>query len=316
MNIRQLEAFHATMETGSVTRAGEKLGISQPAVSKLLRAFADTCGFQLFVRSGAGLTPTLEARLLAGEVERMFSGTQRIARLADAVRKREWGEVSVAAPAALATRYLAHALAPFLAGQPDLHFTLQSRSSPRVTELVAAQQIDIGLSVLPFDHPHVDAEIIMRFAMVCILPVQHPLAEKQVIEIEELRNEPFISLARDDCSLMSIDRAFQMRGVQKRNRIEVPLSETACGFVANGAGVSIAPPFVGLDYSDQIVRRRLLPEITMDVWLLTPNTRPPSLAAERLADFVRAAVAPFDQRKTGHQPLSYRADAKTGDLKP
>lgn len=297
MNIRQLEAFHATIETGSVTRAGEKLNISQPAVSKLLRAFAETCGFQLFVRSGGRLVPTLEARMLAVEVERMFSGTERIARLANAVRNREWGEVSVAAPPALATRYLAKALSPFLADQPDLHFTLQSRTSPRIAELVAAQQIDIGLSVLPIDHPHVTAERIMRFEMVCVLPAAHPLASREVIGIDELRNEPYISLPRDDCSLMTIDRAFQVKGVQKRNRIEVPLSETACGFVANGVGVSIVPPFVGLDYPEEMmVRRPLQPQTMMDVWLLTPNTRPPSLAAQRLADVIRMAVAPFDQR--------------------
>lgn len=297
MNIRQLEAFHATIETGSVTRAGEKLKISQPAVSKLLRAFAETCGFQLFIRNGARLVPTLEARLLAVEVERMFSGTERIARLAKAVLNREWGEVSVAAPPALATRFLAHALSPYLADQPDLHFTLQSRTSPRIAELVAAQQIDIGLSVLPFDHPHVDAKVIMRFDMVCVLPAQHPLAKQKSVEIDELRNEPFISLARDDCSLMTIDRAFQMKGVQKRNRIEVPLSETACGFVASGVGVSIVPPFVGLDYPEhRMVRRTLLPTTSMDVWLLTPNARAPSLAAQKLADFICTAVSSFDQR--------------------
>ncbi|WP_105432060.1 LysR substrate-binding domain-containing protein [Neorhizobium sp. T6_25] len=299
MNIRQLEAFHTTIETGSVTLAGEKLGISQPAVSKLLKSFSETCGFQLFTRSGGRLVPTLEARMLAVEVGRMFSGTQRIARLAEAVRNREWGEVTIAAPPALATRYLSQALSPFLAEQPDIHFTLLSKTSPRIGELVAAGQIDIGLSVLPFDHPNVHAEIIMRFSMVCILPANHPLAAKPVVEIEDLRNESFISLFRDDCSLMTIDRAFQLRGVQKRNRIEVPLSETACSFVANGVGVSIVPPFVGLDYSeDRLVRRALLPETFMDVWLLTPSGQPPSLASQKLADFIRAAVAPFDQRRT------------------
>jgi DNA-binding transcriptional LysR family regulator len=297
MNIRQLEAFHTTIETGSVTLAGERLGISQPAVSKLLKSFSETCGFQLFTRSGGRLVPTLEARMLAVEVERMFSGTKRIARLAEAVRNREWGEVTIAAPPALATLYLSHALSPFLAEQPDIHFTLQSKTSPRIGELVAAGQIDIGLSVLPFDHPNVSAEIIMRFSMVCILPAGHPLTAKQVIEIDDLRNEAFISLFRDDCSLMTIDRAFQLKGVQKRNRIEVPLSETACSFVANGVGVSIVPPFVGLDYSeDRLVRRALLPETFMDVWLLTPSGRPPSLASQKLIDFIRAAVSPFDQR--------------------
>jgi len=297
MNIRQLEAFHTTIETGSVTLAGERLGISQPAVSKLLRSFSEACGFQLFTRSGGRLVPTLEARMLAVEVERMFSGTKRIARLAEAVRNREWGEVTIAAPPALATLYLSHALSPFLAEQPDIHFTLQSKTSPRIGELVAAGQIDIGLSVLPFDHPNVSAEVIMRFAMVCILPTGHRLAEKQVIEIDDLRNESFISLFRDDCSLMTIDRAFQLKGVQKRNRIEVPLSETACSFVANGVGVSIVPPFVGLDYpEDRLVRRALLPETFMDVWLLTANGRPLSLASQKLVDFIRAAVSPFDQR--------------------
>lgn len=299
MNIRQLEAFHATMETGSVTRAGETLGISQPAVSKLLRSFADSCGFQLFVRSGGRLVPTLEARMLASEVERMFSGTKRIARIASAVRNREWGEVSLAAPAALATRYLAQTLSPLFVEQPDLHLTLQSHKSPRILELVASQQVDIGLSVLPYEHPNVNAEVLMRFEMVCVLPPHHPLAKQDVVSISDLGDDPFISLPRDDCSLMTIDRAFQIKGVQKRNRIEVPLSETACSFVANGVGISIVPAFAGRDYNDdQLVRRPISPETLIDVWLLTPNTQPLSLAAEKMVEFLRHAVKPFDKRRS------------------
>ncbi|MBF9234137.1 LysR substrate-binding domain-containing protein [Microvirga alba] len=296
MNIRQIEAFHAFMETGSVTHAGERLRISQPAVSKLLKGFAESCGFKLFVRSNGRLIPTLEARLVAAEVERLIAGTERIERVAAAVRNREWGQVTVAALPALATRYLPQALSPFLAEQPDLHLTLQSRASPRIAELVMGQQVDIGLSVLPFDHPDVTAEAVVRFDLVCFLPAQHPLAGKACIGVEDLRNEPFISLERDDCSLMTIDRAFQMRGVQKRNRIEVPMSETACSFVANGIGVSILPPFVGVDYPpDRLVRRPLLPKTSMDIWLLTSSRRPLSLVAQQLVDFIRAALAPFHQ---------------------
>lgn len=297
MNVRQLEAFHTTMETGSVTRAAEQMGVSQPAVSKLLKSFSDSCGFALFKRSGGRMLPTREARIMAAEVEKMFSGTQRVARLAAAVRNREWGDVTLAAPAALATRWLGEALAPLLREEPDLHVTLQSRSSPQIAELVAAQQIDIGLSVLPVDRPDVRAEIVMRFAMVCILPAGHYLTARQSVAIDDLRDEPFISLARGDCSLMTIERAFQMSGVQKRHRIEVPLSETACSFVASGAGVSIVPPFVGLDYGeDKLVRRNLLPKTFMDVWMLTSASRPPSLAAARMVEELRIVSASFDQR--------------------
>lgn len=295
MNTRQLEAFHATIATGSVTRAAERLGVSQPAVSKLLRNLSDSCGFELFARSGGRLVPTLEGRLIAAEVERMFSGTQRIAQLIEAVRNQEAGQVTIAAPAALATRYLATTLAPMMQLQNELRLTILSRTSPQIAELVAAQQIDIGLSLIPFDHPNVQASAIMRFSMVCVMPADHPLAHNTVVHVEELAGETFVALARDDCSLMTIDRAFQMTGVQKRSRIEVPMSETACAFVAAGAGVSILPPFVGLDYGeDRLVRRPLKPDTTMDLWMLTPNRSASSLAARRVADFLKTALTPFD----------------------
>lgn len=298
MNIRQLEAFHNTIETGSVTHAAERMRISQPAVSKLLRSFSDACGFQLFVRTNGRLTPTLEARMLATEVAKMFSGTARVARLADAVRNQEWGEITLIAPPALATRFLAQSLAPLLADQPDIHFTMRSLPSPRIIDLVAAQQVDIGLSVLPFENPNVEAERLIRFEMVCVLPTGHPLADKAVVDLEDLSSDPFISLARDDCSLMTIDRAFQIKGVQKKNRIEVPLSETACCFVASGVGVSIVPSFVGLDFApDMLIRRRIVPETTIDLWLLTPKNHPKSLAASKLIDFLRQVIAPFDVRQ-------------------
>jgi len=299
MNIRQIEAFHAFMETGSVTHAGERLGISQPAVSKLLKGFGESCGFKLFMRSNGRLVPTLEARLVAAEVEKLIAGTERIERVAAAVRNREWGQVTIAALPALSSRYLPRALSPFLAEQPDLHLTLQSRASPRIAELVMAQQVDIGLSILPFDHPDVTAEAVVRFDLMCFLPARHPLAGKATVGVEDLRNESFISLERDDCSLMTIDRAFQMRGVQKRNQIEVPMSETACSFVANGIGVSILPPFVGMDFpSDQLIRRPLLPKTSMDIWLLTSSRRPLSLAAQQLVEFIRATLVQFQQSRS------------------
>lgn len=106
--------------------------------------------------------------------------------------------------------------------------------------------------------------MLVRFARVCALPARHPLAENRDIEVEDLRNEPFVSLARDDCSIMTIDRAFQLRGVQKRANVEVPMSETACDFVAGGAGVSIVPSFVGLGYSEEhLIKRPLEPLTTM-----------------------------------------------------
>lgn len=285
------------METGSVTRAGSELHVSQPAVSKLLGRLTDRCGFKLFTQSGGRLVPTAEARLLAIEVDRLFAGTARIGQVVDALRDRQWGQVSIAALPALALRFLPRLLARYLSDRPDVRLSLQSRTSPRVGELVASQQIDLGLSLLPIEHPYVSAEVIARFALVCILPAGHHLGPKTVITPEDLRNEPFIALGREDRSSFVVDQAFIGRAERRRVRIEAQMAESACSFVASGLGVSIVPPFAAADYpSELLMVRQFEPQITMDVWLLLPTSRTPSRITELIADGIRDSLAIFDVR--------------------
>lgn len=296
MRIRQIEAFRAVMETGSVTRAAEQLHVSQPAVSKLLRALADHCGFALFLRRGSRLVPTPEARLMAVEVERAFSGVERVAEVARALRERRWGQVTLAAFPALAMQFLPGALSPFLAERPDVRLSLFSRTSPRIGDLAANQQVDLGLSLLPVEHPYVRGEVAARFALVCAVPAGHPLAARPVLQADDLRDERFISLGREDRSRFVVDAAFQGRGPQSI-RIEAQMAESACAFVASGLGVAIVPPFAAQQYpAERLVARPFEPPVTMDIWLLVPVSREPSMLTLEVAEVIRAALAPFDTR--------------------
>ena len=61
MNMRQLEAFRATMRSGSITEAAEMMHLSQPSVSRLIIDLEHAVGFPLFIRSGRGLSPRFPA---------------------------------------------------------------------------------------------------------------------------------------------------------------------------------------------------------------------------------------------------------------
>jgi len=135
--------------------------------------------------------------------------------------------------------------------------------SPRIIDLVAAQQVDIGLSVLPFETPDVEAKRLLRFEMVCILPAGHPLADKTVIDLQDLDNYFFISRARDHCSLMTNDCTFPIKDVQRK-----PHHPRPPAVLWPVGGVSIIPSFVGSDFApDTLIRRRIFPENTTDLWL-------------------------------------------------
>lgn len=291
MNIRQIEAFHATMETGSVTRAADRLGVSQPAVSKLLKAFSDDCGFQLFQRRGGQLVPTREAQLLSAEIATLFNGARRIRETARAIRLNEMGEVTLAAPPALAIRFLPMAMAKGIQDLPELQLQIQSRPSAQIIEKVGAGHLDMGITTMAVDHPDILAEHLVTVPLVCLLPANHPLVARPVLEVEDLRKQPFITLPASDCTFSRTDRSFQVRGVHTGRRIEVPYSETAAHMVAAGVGLAIVPPFVGLEYDEgQIVRRAIQPTDHIDFWMLRPRHRAASLASDRLRSVIADAL--------------------------
>ena len=75
---RQLEAFQAFMEAGTVTGASERMRLSQSAVSKILSGLEYNVGYPLFRREKQRLIPTREAKLLLREVDRIFRGLEEL----------------------------------------------------------------------------------------------------------------------------------------------------------------------------------------------------------------------------------------------
>ncbi len=87
MTLRQLEAFRALMAAGSVTKAAQAMGVSQPTVSRLIAADLEAvAGLALFERARSGLHPTPEALAFDTEVERAFSGLSHLETVARGLR--------------------------------------------------------------------------------------------------------------------------------------------------------------------------------------------------------------------------------------
>ncbi|WBU56292.1 LysR family transcriptional regulator [Paracoccus sediminicola] len=120
-NIRQIEAFNAVMKGGSISKAAETLFVSQPAVSKMIRAFEDACGFKLFVRASSRIRPTAEARRLFMETEKLQAGVARVENTAKAIRGLERGDLAVVAFPALSFRVLPRAAAQFMRAHKNIY---------------------------------------------------------------------------------------------------------------------------------------------------------------------------------------------------
>lgn len=305
MNIRQIEAFQAVISTGSVTRAGQRLSISQPAVSQLIAQFERSCGFPLFERQGNKLAPTREAEALYTEVQRMFVGVGQITRVATALREQSWGALSLAAFPAITRKVIPEIVWAFCQSHPDSQFRVESMRSRSLIDAVAAQHVDIGLSFLPGDRTEVESSHLHRLRGLCILPADHRLANRSVIRAPDLAGEDFVSLGPQDHSRLIIDRVFDEAKVQRRTRIEAGQSETVFSFVAVHAGVAVIDPISAYNNEDgRVVVLPFEPAVYFDVWIIRPKAARPfnlidsfmTLLRERLAAFaavVDAGRPPF-----------------------
>ncbi len=88
LNLRQIEAFKAVIEHGTVSAAASVLHVSQPAISKLIANLEADAALRLFDRFKRRLTPTEPGIRLYAEVDRIFSGVQEVENAVDAIHRQ------------------------------------------------------------------------------------------------------------------------------------------------------------------------------------------------------------------------------------
>lgn len=281
---RQVNAFRAVMLTGGMTSASEVLGLTQPAISRLIRDLEARLDLVLFERRSNQLVPTPHAVALASEVERSFVGLERIAEFARALKTQTAGSLRIAALPALAAGVLPRFLAGFLRDRPRLCASIMGLSSHAVIEAVANGQVDFGYAAAPVDQPGLLTQT-EPVAAVAIVPQNHPLAARPLLDAAHFAGERFIGLGSGALLRARIDAA--LANVKRSTTIETQLSQIACLLVCEGAGVSIVDPYSANEYAGRgLVPKPLAMHIEAGFVCLRLKHRPTSdLALSFMAEF-------------------------------
>jgi len=284
VNFRQIEIFRAVMTNGTASRAAEVLRISQPAVSKTIQELERSVGFALFHRTRGRIVPTAEAQLLFKEVEQSFAGLTHLRGAASRIRDFGSGEIRIACLSALSTNVLPRALKAFLARNPQVAVTFQTRMSSVVRDLVASGQFDLGIAADEIDQTGVEVSEFARFRVAVALPEGHPLEAREVIRPADLSGQPFVALSPEDTTRREAELAFAEAGVGVRIVLETPYSTTVCAMVAAGIGVGLVNPLTAEPYLGRgMSLRPFEPALHFRTLLIQPPNRQP---AQIVQDFI------------------------------
>lgn len=261
LNLRQIEAFKAVIEQGSVSRAAEVLYISQPAVSKLLAHLEDESGLTLFDRVRGKLAPTRQGMRLYDEVDRIFAGMRQLEQAIDSIRRDEQRHLTVGVLPALSGSFIRRVTMSFLKTNPGVTVSIQTRGSQFVADWLVTRQLDLGLVGSLVDNPYIEREPLMEHPLVCALPPTHPLCKRKIVRPRDLDNEPFVSFSPPSLTRRLVDSLFQRQKVHLNSVVETDTAPSVCEFVAAGLGVSLIHPLFADGAQGRLALRRFEPKV-------------------------------------------------------
>ncbi len=239
ITFRQIDAFKTVVQTGTVTESARVLGVSQPAVSRLVSDLESEVGFKLFARSGRNLKATPEALLLVEEVRRALSGLEQIKLTASAIKRFKHAQLRLIATPAFSTSIAPQLIQKFAERQPEAMVSLEIQSTDVAVEWMVSQNFDFGIAPATMVNPVTKSHPLTNTRSICVFPKGHRLEHKDSISLKDLENESFVSYLPDSKFRFEVDVIFEKAGITRTLQYEARTTDAICRLVAEGLGVSI-----------------------------------------------------------------------------
>lgn len=194
MEIRTLRYFLAVAREENMTRAAEQLHVTQPTLSKTLKALEDELGKKLFERHSFSISLTQEGILLRDRAEDLVTMADKIEKEFLSLDDITGGELYLGLAESYQIRYLAKEIRALKNLYPGLHYHITSGDTEQVTEKLDKGLLDFAVvcetpdarkyAYLPFPESDVWGAVV---------PADSPLAEKSVITVDDLVGVPLFT---------------------------------------------------------------------------------------------------------------------------
>jgi len=238
--VKQLRAFCYAVKFGTVARAAEALFLSASSVSLQLSALEKELGTRLLERTRPRLALTREGQMLYDLARPLIEGVESLDQQFRTQRQGlDAGEVTIAAGASTIQYLLPVLVRDFRERFPDVRLQLANVTGKDGLALLRSDQVDFAFGSM-LDVPHdLSYEPVQWFDPMLIVPLDHPLAEKQDVLLEDLSPYGLILPPQRLTTYRLVDLVFQQRRVPYRVAIEVGGWEVIKQYVAMGLGISI-----------------------------------------------------------------------------
>ncbi|MFF2876080.1 LysR family transcriptional regulator [Gottfriedia sp. NPDC057991] len=290
MELRELEFFIAICEELHFTRAAEKLGISQPALSRQIIALEDKLGVRLFDRLGKKIAITEAGKILQEESEKIFTNIKYIYEQIGELQKVKRGKLIIGAM----SEELSQLASVIFLEIHRMHPYLQMKiiMSDNIEDRVIQNEIDIALTHLPLENEQLTNIPLYNEEFYLVVPFDHHLAEREKVDFEEIKDIKLVlSPKNHNCRKLIDDAAISM-GFVFKPVIELTDVNSILSIVKAGIGATILPNTLLTSENSKTLKviKIVNPGITKEIAIVHHKEKYIGSAARNFIDLLVAYV--------------------------
>ena len=284
MESARCKAFMYAADTGSFTKAAERLNYTPSGVSQLVGALENETGLTLLRRTRKGVTLTPDGEILLPAVREFLEKENRIYELAAEVKGLLVGSVTIAAYSSISTHWLPEVIRDFEQDYPQIEIRLMEGIRQEVTRWLDEKKADIGFlsyqEPMPYEWTPLDYD-----EMLAVLPKDHPYTSKESYPLINCETDSFImpALGRDD----DVVSLFERNGIKLNIHFTTLENFATMAMIEKGLGMSVMNNLITEKWNCDVVKIPVDPPSRITLGLAVPSYKQASPAVKR---FIKYAV--------------------------
>ena len=294
--LKRFRVFCQVAQSGSITRAADRLDLGQPSVSQQVRSLETELGVRLFTRNGPHIALTAAGESLYRLAMPLVEGMDSLRGAFAEQNDRISGIIRIVAGQASKSFVLPRLLKQFRDHYPDVRFHIVRSTTSETLRLLRARAADLAFSGAEETPTGIDRHWVFSYNLVLIAPSDHPLAGRESVDIEEASLYPMVAPASGTSSRMFGELELRRLGIEINIAVEAHGWGALKRYVETGLGISVVPDFCVTDQDRVSVIPLPRRWRARDFWVFA--RRDGSRRSPAVERFIRFVSTPPQQRQT------------------
>ncbi len=213
LDCRQLKIFLAVWEQKNISKAAQRLNLSQPTVSAHLKTLEEQLGVRLFDRTSRTVEPTVAAKVLYPHARRIIRLNRTALDELAAFVGNSLGHLDIGASNIPGQYLLPRLLASFKAGREGVKVSLKISDTMAIIREVDSGTVEIGLVGAKVENRRLEFQECFEDELIFVVGNNHELSGRKTISLEDVLSQPLVIREKGSGSRLTVERFFQEKGL-------------------------------------------------------------------------------------------------------